>query len=416
MLLKMNISREKYHFEEITHLVDVAFDSDQKFREIVGTFTGDTVRTTIRHSDRFVVLRAEIDKRLAGTITVRIRPGEYHLMYLTVAQPFRGRGVANGLMEYIFDSFPGRVYRLVCEPVMEFMYRKFGFEEVGKTLSGMIVMERNPERYSIEDIKVCRLVGNQAWEGSHVVLTDSCYKAERVYEHVYSGREVIVNHLRGVSSVLNKASLAALALDFYPESSFHGRYNTIHAVDNHKVIKSISSEDAGVGVGIVQPGAKIYYTAGNSKCISQDFISPHLDKDGYKYDLMTRVYVSAAGVFWLTDIFQRRCLEVFNPGFINFANATRFEDDGWNIVDKTHKMISDMEQVIQTLFSKTFEKLFCGVYSGFQTLDIITMYDVHEKLWLMECHNTVLEDEDLTRRVLNARLRECYEGMTKISI
>lgn len=411
----MIINREKYHFEEITHLVDSTFGADRVFREIVGTFTGETVRTTIKHSDRFVILRADIDKRLAGTITVRIRPGEYHLMYLAVVEAFRGRGVATGLLEYIFDSFPGRVSKIICKTSIESFYLRFGFERVGETLTGMTVMERKPSIYSVDDPIIYPMLSNQHWEGSNVVIVDSYHKAERMYGQIYKGREIIINHLRGTPTVLNKASLAALALDFYPESSFHGRYNMIHAHEKHKVIKPVSDLMC-AGVGIVQPGAKIYYTAGNSRCISQEFIPPHLDKDGYKYDLMTRVYISAAGVYWLHNgVFKRRCLEPFNPHHITFANATRFESR-WSLAQKSQKMISDIEHVLETLFAKTFEKLFCGVYSGFQVIDIVMMYDEHEKLWLMDCNNTVLDDDGLRERILNARLKEVYEGMTKINL
>lgn len=346
-MMKVKISVEDKYFEEISHLVTGAFgegdDSVKRpFREIVGTFTGETVRTVIKHSDKFVILKAEVDGNLAGTVTVRVRTSEYFIMYLVVSERFRGGGVARELMEHIFDRFPGRTIRISCSNDLKVVYSKFGFREISKTLSGTLIMER--------------------------------------------GYETIIpkgsGELPNTERLLNKASLASLDLDFYPETHFHGRYNTIHAVDKYKIIKPLDKY-LGAGVGIIQPGAMTYYTAGNS--ISQNLIPPHLDEGGYKYDIMTRVLVSASGTFWIQeDTFKRRCLEKFDKEHISFSNTSRLSS--WSRLEAVGKLSEDLLHIIQTLFTKVYDKLFGYDYSNHQIISLIMMYDEDEKLWLLECN------------------------------
>lgn len=342
--MKITIGPETRYFEEICHLVSEELGDDslkRPFREIVGTFTGETIRTVIGHSDKFVILKAEVEGKLVGTVTVRVRTNEYFVMYLVVSKRFRKMGVATALMKHVFGRFPGRVTRLSCMEDLKDMYTKFGFGEISKTLSGILIMERSGEILS-------RAVGG---------------------ELPYTER------------FLNKASLATLDLDFYPETEFHGRYNMIHAVDTYKIIKSAEWRSQ-TGVGILQSGAKTYHTAGN--CISQNIIWPLLDNDGYKADISVRVFVSASGVEWIRgETFRRRCLDPFDKTRVSFSNISRTTP--WERIDADEDTTRDIETIIKTLFEKVYNKLFGTDYSKSQCIDLLMTYDDSKKLWLLGC-------------------------------
>lgn len=339
----MEISTEYRQFDEINHLVSCEFgENNGSFREIVGTITGETVRTVVSPSDKFIILKAEMNGCLAGTVTVRVRTLEYFIMYLVVSRNFRRMGVARKLLEHVFERFPGRVTRISCMDELQGMYAKFGFREISQTLSGIRIMERDP-----------------------TTTSEPSSAGKLPYAHKF----------------LNKASLATLDLDFYPESHFHGRYNMIHAIEEYKIIKPVGGS-SGAGVGILQPGAKTYYSADN--CISQAMISPHLDEGGYKYDIMTRVFVSDSGTTWMhEETFKRRCLERFDKNHISFANTSRLSS--WSKFEIDDKTFGDIGNIIQNLITRVYDKLFGDDYSHHQMITLVMMYEDNGKLWLLEC-------------------------------
>jgi len=407
------ISREYHHFEEISHLISQTIGLDTYIREVIDSFSNNGFRTVIKHTDKFVVLKSMMDGRLAGTVTVRIRPSEYYIMYLAVAKPFRKRGIARSLINYIMTSFPHRKFKLSCEEGLISMYKKFDFREVGRSMAGLVYMERGPMNYPIENPCIYDIdhSDEDTWEKSDIIISNFECAVRHMYGLSNNGREVIFNHLPNTHRVLNKASLSSLDLDFYPETRFYGRYSTIHSEMEYRIMKPVD-KFAQMGIALLQPGAKTN-TIGN--CVVQKLIPPMLDSNGYKWDIVTKIYVSAAGAFWIPDeTVTRRCHEPYNVNHLNLSNVIRISKKETRKISPDTNLSDDILHVARRVFTKVHEKLFGDVYSGFQVLDLTVIYDNNGKMWLMDFSNTINPDESLVNIALEARLRNNYERLIKI--
>jgi GNAT superfamily N-acetyltransferase len=88
---------------------------------------------------------AEIDGRLAGFVGGTFRETEACVDPLFVDTPYQGRGVGQALMRTLLDACRARGVSLIdvdADPNAEAIYRRWGFETVGRVPSGSI-----PGRY-----------------------------------------------------------------------------------------------------------------------------------------------------------------------------------------------------------------------------------------------------------------------------
>jgi hypothetical protein len=200
-------------------------------------------------------------------------------------------------------------------------------------------------------------------------------------------------------------------MDFYPDTKFYGRYSTIHSENGYRIMKPVDKYSQ-MGIALLQPGAKTN-TIGN--CVVQKLIPPMLDSNGYKWDIVTKIYVSAAGAFWIPDeTVTRRCYEPYNVNHLNLSNVIRISKKETRKISPDTKLSNDILHVARGVFSKVYEKLFGDVYSGFQLLDLTVLYDSGGKMWLMDCSNTINPSDSLINIALEARLRNNHESFIRI--
>ena len=80
---------------------------------------------------RRFILAVDAEGRVAGCGQLKPHGDDVELASIAVLPEFQGQGIARLLIEHLIQAHPGDLY-LMCRPVLQSFYEKFGFQVVGE--------------------------------------------------------------------------------------------------------------------------------------------------------------------------------------------------------------------------------------------------------------------------------------------